>query len=243
MSKCKPKIREVTETNSSANALNQIRSQDPQSIQALISLESELESKRIRYLNSWTEGIEQIQTRLQKIKSEVRNDFAMEIRDAQYYRANMFELEARISEMKQNIKNELVSRSSEGKCKYRVSYKRAIYFRLGYVCCWRRKGNWTRSCSWPREESTNGESRWISKCSSLWSTARTKSKLKRLKAIRWTSSGNSCKPPEAITADGKSKTICYSCAKEESTMASQSFSRQFTPYFQVKMFVAWGIST
>ncbi|KAL0278253.1 UNVERIFIED_CONTAM: hypothetical protein PYX00_000120 [Menopon gallinae] len=112
MSKCKSnpgKITEFAETNPSRNALNHIKSQDPQNIQALMSLESELESNRLKYLNSWTEGIAQIQSQLRNIKSEVRNDFAMEIRDAQYYRVNMFQLEAKISEMKENIKNEMCS--------------------------------------------------------------------------------------------------------------------------------------
>lgn len=101
------KVLDLNEGNNVlTNTLCHVRSQDPQTLQELIAFEAQLEARRTENLNSLAESISQIQTKLHTLKVEVRGDFTMEIRDADYYRVSMFQLEGKISQLKEAIKDE-----------------------------------------------------------------------------------------------------------------------------------------
>ena len=101
------KVLDVNEGNNVlTNTLCHVRSQDPQTLQELIGFEAQLEARRTEHLNSLAETVSSIQTKLHTLKVEVRGDFTMELRDADYYRVSMFQLEGKISQLKEAIKDE-----------------------------------------------------------------------------------------------------------------------------------------
>lgn len=97
---------ELMEMNVLTNSLSHVRSQDPQTLQELIGFEAQLEAHRTEHLNALTESVAQVQNKLHTLKVEVRGDFTMELRDADYYRVSMFQLEGKISQLKEAMKDE-----------------------------------------------------------------------------------------------------------------------------------------
>lgn len=80
-----------------------LRNQDPSTVQEIMNLESHLEASRKKIMKKVHDFIAQIQSKLVSLKAEVHDDFTMEIRDADYYRVTMFQLEGKITQLKQSI--------------------------------------------------------------------------------------------------------------------------------------------
>jgi len=79
------------------------RNQDSATLQEIKKLESNYDTERRKYFSKLHEVISQIQAKLVSLKAEVHNDYTMEIRDADYYRVTMFQLEGQITELKQAL--------------------------------------------------------------------------------------------------------------------------------------------
>lgn len=82
---------------------NVLRNQDRSTLQDITKFEAHLAASRKKFFKKLNEYIGQIRSKLVSLKTEVRGDFSMEIRDADYYRVNMFQLEGEITQLKQSI--------------------------------------------------------------------------------------------------------------------------------------------
>lgn len=80
-----------------------LRNQDHFTMQDIHKYEAHLETNRRKFLKKLNDYIGDIQAKLTNLKVEIHGDYAMELRDADYYRVNMFQLEGKITQLKQSI--------------------------------------------------------------------------------------------------------------------------------------------